>query len=166
MRAFAGVALLLLLLFLPALPATAQDSRYADMLVAQARQKRLAEHAQWLTLVHYLPGLFGNGRKGVIDSPGFYLAAGGKTDPRAELEATIRAFFRPPPKDDEKRQAQCAFVARYNWLKAELEFDSTRLPKQPCPDFEKWYAAIDPAQVTLGIPAASLNQPTSMFGHT
>lgn len=164
MRAFAGVSVLFLSLL--ALPVTAQESRYADTLVAQAQQKRLATHPQWLRLVHYLPGLFGNGLTGVIDSPGFHLAANGKTDPRAELAATIRAFFGPSSKDGKTRHAQCAFIARYHWLKAELDFDSARLPEQPCPDFRKWYAAIDPAQITLVFPAAYLNQPSSMFGHT
>jgi hypothetical protein len=153
-------------MLLLALPATARESHYADALIAQAHQKKLAEHPQWLTLAHYLTGTFRSSLKGVIDSPGFYLAASGKDDPRAELETTIRAFFRPAPQDKKKRHAQCAFIARYHWLKAELAFDSAQLPEQPCPEFDKWYATIDPSQVTLVFPAAYLNQPSSMFGHT
>lgn len=164
MRAIAGV--LLLLMLAPTRPAAAQDSPYVRALIALAKEKKLAENPQWLTLAHYLPGLFGNSEKGVIDSPGFYLAPDGKGDPSAELAATIQAFFKPLARDGKARHPQCLFIARYHWLKAELAFDPARLREQPCPDFEKWYAAIDPAQITLVFPAAYLNQPSSMFGHT
>ena len=40
------------------------------------------------------------------------------------------------------------------------------IPDRPCPRFEAWMAAIDPARVTLIFPAAYLNNPSSMFGHT
>lgn len=164
MRRSAGFFLLFLFLLAP--PAVAQDPTYADELIAQAQRKSLAGRRQWLTLGHYLPSIFQPGRVGVMDSPGFYLAAGGQTDPQAELEATLRSFFAAQPAGPGAGHPQCAFIARYHWLKAVLGFDPARLPARRCPEFEEWYAAIDPAQVTLVFPAAYLNQPSSMFGHT
>ena len=147
-------------------PAPAQEARYLKELVEEARLKDLAERRQWLTLGHYLPSLFGSGLVSVMDSPGFFLSPTGKTDPQAELDATLAGFFAPPPENPETQHPQCAFVARYHWLKAELAFDPARLPEQPCAEFRKWYEAIAPAQVTLVFPSAYLNQPSSMFGHT
>jgi hypothetical protein len=40
------------------------------------------------------------------------------------------------------------------------------LPEQPCDAFEEWYKLVDPARITLVFPAAYLNNPSSMFGHT
>lgn len=164
LRFVGGVFLFFLLLV--ALPAVSQETSYQDELVEQARQIGLAERRQWLTLGHYQPSRLGVAWIGVLDSPGFYLAAEGKTDPRAELEATIASLFAPPAADSGTDHPQCVFVARYHWLKAELNFDPARLPEQICPEFQAWYDTIDPAQVTLVFPSAYLNQPSSMFGHT
>jgi hypothetical protein len=144
--------------------ASEADDPYASELIAKARAARLAQHRQWQTLVHYQPGAFG-GTSSLIDSPSFFAAAEGKTNPQAELEATIRSFFKPEalPAD---RSPQCLRIARYRWLKAELGFDPARLKDQPCPDFEQWFRTLDPESVTLAYPSAYLNNPSSMFGHT
>ncbi len=161
----AGGAVLLFVL-LAHRPAPAQEAAYLNELIEQARQEGLAEQRQWLTLGHYLPGLIGPEWVSVMDSPGFFLAPAGKTDPQAELVATLASFFAPPPQDEETQHPQCAFVARYHWLKTQLAFDPVRLPEQPCARFRKWYEAINPDRITLVFPSAYLNQPSSMFGHT
>jgi hypothetical protein len=160
-----GILVLLCLLFAPA-GGRAQDRGYLDELIETARQKRLAEDRQWLTLGHYLPDWLGTGVTSVIDSPGFFNAADGRSDPRAELEATLARFFAGDEDRKNLQHPQCAYMARYRWLKAQLGFDPARLPEQPCLAFEEWIQVIDPAQVTLIFPAAYLNQPSSMFGHT
>ena len=165
-RTAGGVIVLSLFVLLAEPPARAQETRYLKELVERAREKGLAEQRQWLALGHYLPRLLGSGWVSVMDSSGFFLAPAGKTDPRAELEATLGAFFAPPPENPETQHPQCTFVARYHWLKAVLAFDPARLPEQPCTEFRNWYEAIDPAQITLVFPSAYLNQPSSMFGHT
>jgi hypothetical protein len=146
--------------------AFAQEVGYLKQLVEQTRQRDLAEQRQWLALGHYQPGPLGSRWVSVIDSPGFFLASTGKTDPQAELEATLASFFAEAPSNSEIQHPQCAFVARYHWLKAELAFDPARLPEQPCTRFWNWYKAIDPAQITLIFPSAYLNRPSSLFGHT
>ena len=127
----------------------------------------------WLDLGHYRPDLLGPGYTSLIDSPGFFNAERGKTDPEAELEATLAAFFAPPARQqdaeavqEQPQHPQCAFVARYHWLKAALDFDPARLPEQPCPQLAAWMAEIAPERVTLVFPAAYLNNQSSMFGHT
>jgi hypothetical protein len=113
----------------------------------------------------------GPGHTSLIDSPGFFNAERGKTDPQAELEATLAAFFaaperRPDAQAEAAQHPQCAFAARYRWLKAALDLDPARLPEQPCPQLAAWLAKIAPERVTLVFPAAYLNNPSSMFGHT
>jgi Domain of unknown function (DUF4105) len=147
-------------------PAFAQEVGYLKELVEQTRQRGLAEQRQWLALGHYQPGPLGSGWVSVIDSPGFFFASTGKTDPQAELEATLAGFFAQAPNNSEIQHPQCAFIDRYHWLKAELAFDPARLPEQPCTRFWNWYKAINPAQITLVFPSAYLNRPSSLFGHT
>jgi Domain of unknown function (DUF4105) len=148
-------------------PATAADPLpYLEELIDRARAERLAERREWLNLGHCRPDLLGPGWTSLIDSPDFFAAENGKMDPDAELEATLAAFFAPPSAGPPKPHPQCTFVARYRWLKAELNLDPERLSEQRCPEFEAWLATIDAERVTLIFPAAYMNNPSSMFGHT
>jgi hypothetical protein len=61
------------------------------------------------------------------DDPGFFMAPTGKTDPQAELAATLAQFFSDEMVGRSKQPAQCAFVARYHWLKGEVAFRRTPL---------------------------------------
>ena len=143
-------------------PVHAQDSPYLAGLLASAHQQRLHEDPYWHILLHYKKSVFGF--KSLIDDPKFFLAPDGKTNPEAELDATIRAFF--IPEDDEKKSSVCRFVARYEWLKERLNIDPNRLPAAECRPFIDFMNKIKPESVTLIFPAAHLNSPASMFGHT
>ncbi len=141
---------------------------YLDELIARAEALDLAETPEWRTLGHYRPDLLGAGWHSLIDSDGFFLAADGRADPRSELRASLGAFFAPAPTggDAGDQHPQCAFVARYRWLKWRLDFDPRLLPERSCDAFDAWLETIDADSVTLVFPAAYLNNPASMFGHT
>jgi hypothetical protein len=147
-------------------PALAQAQGYLDELIARSRELRLDESREWRRLVHYAPNPVLPGVRSLADAPRFFLAPEGKTSPRQELEATLASFFSPAPKDPEAQHTQCSFIARYSWLDSRLGFDSARLPRQPCEDFRKWREALNPHAVTLVFPAAYINNPSSMYGHT
>ncbi len=147
-------------------PAEAGNDTYLDQLIDDAETLELSAEPAWRALVHYRPDWLGSGYHSLIDSPGFFQATDGKTDPRAELAATLSAFFAPPTDDEAVQHPQCAFISRFRWLSQRLRFDANRLPPQPCPDFEAWSATIDAEAATLIFPAAYLNNPASMFGHT
>jgi len=156
----------LLLLFNP-IQAHAND--YLDELISRAQQLHLADSDEWHKLLHYQPRNDGFDNTGVVsqaDSDNFFNARNGKYDSEAELEATLAAFFSSVKETDKQQNPQCAFIARYHWLKSKLKFEPQRLPEQSCNRFEQWYKAINPAQVTLIFPAAYINNPSSMFGHT
>ncbi|MFW5966268.1 MAG: DUF4105 domain-containing protein [Persicimonas sp.] len=146
------------------------DSAYLDELIARAEQQQLSEKRQWKTLLHYRRGLFGR-LKSDVDAPEFFLSEQGKTDPQAELEATLAAFFEPARKpadeyDPEREHPQCRFRARYVWLDEQLDFDHDRLVERDCEDFRKWRDTLDAESATLIFADSYMNNPASMFGHT
>lgn len=155
-------------LVLACLPAIsfAVDNAYLQQLVKEAKARHLAQRAEWKNLLHYVPRVFMPGVKSLVDDPGFFNAPDGKTNPEAELDATLARFFSTTRSKRDKQLPQCQFIARYHWLKAQLHFDPARLPEQSCPRFDEWYAALAPQSIALVFPAAYLNNPASMFGHT
>jgi hypothetical protein len=145
--------------------ADASGGAYADRLVAEARERRLAEHPEWRKLGHYRRSLLGR-LQSQVDSPGFFLAVRGKTDPAAELEATLRAFFAPPPADPEALHPQCLYPARYAWLKEKLAFDPALLPERDCERLRRWRENLRAGGVTAVFASSYMNNPASMYGHT
>lgn len=146
-------------------------NNYEKFLIDKAAQLDLANDQDWLNMVYYKKNLITSGYESIFDSQNFFLAKDGKTDPKAELEATISSFF----KDDflsfkdvyENHQtAQCAFKGRYEWLSKKLNFDAKKLPEQKCKNFDKWYKEINPKSAILIFSSSYLNNPASMFGHT
>jgi hypothetical protein len=142
------------------------DRSYLAELTRRSREMRLADAPQWRRLLHYQESWFRPGAASGADTARFFLAPDGRSDPEAELEATLAAFFEPAPEGASREPAQCAFIARHHWLAGMLGFDAKRLPPQPCPRFRDWYAELAPSGVTFVFPEAFLNNPSSMFGHT
>jgi len=154
-------------LFAP-VPSDAQQTDrelYLKQLIDRAEQAKLAEQREWHLLLHYRKGLFG-GYESEQDDPGFFLSPSGKTDPAAELNATLAKFFSDELVGSTRQPAQCAFIARYHWLKEQLNFDSTRLLPRACERFHRWYEDFEVQSISLIFPSAFLNNPASMFGHT
>ena len=146
------------------LPFTAVADDYLAELTTTARANGLAERLEWRTLLHYKPRLIRPGFESQADDRAFFSAPDGKTNPQSELDATLAAFFSTAT--DSQPHPQCRFVARYHWLKQELNFDPARLRQQPCKRFHEWRAALNPQAITLVFPAAFLNNPASLYGHT
>jgi len=120
----------------------------------------LHQHPAWLTLVHYQPDRFGSGFTSQADDDLFFLSNRGKTSPKAELEATLKAILQPGGGDE---HARCIFPARDRWLRQQLD-----LPAQAadCPAYDQWAEELNTETVTLVFAASYLNSPSSMFGHT
>ena len=122
----------------------------------QAAALQLSKKHYWHLLLHM------NADVSEIDDPNFFFAKDGATDPSSELDATLDAFFSHEPKDD--NSSICKFPARYEWLKTQLHADD--FPKAKCSEYEKILKRVDPKSTTLVFPAAHINSPASMFGHT
>jgi hypothetical protein len=147
--------------------------------VEAARSRHLSESREWRVLGHYRTTLAG-GVRSEASGAGFFLAGErGRRDPAAELDATVRALSAPdllpdslpdlqpdPRAPPDRQHPQCAFPARWAWLKGALAIDPHRLPDQPCPLFEQWRRGIAAEAATLVFATAYLNSPASMYGHT
>jgi len=142
-----------------------EASAHRDALIADALEQRLFEDPYWLLLGHYNPRLLG-GYKSMIDDPKFFCDPNGKYDPKAELIATITAFFDPESDDPDSRHPTCRFPARHAWLKEKLTFRPEFFPVPECVVYQQVYNHLKPTSVTLVFPAAYMNSPASMFGHT
>jgi len=141
------------------------DPLYVNELQNRAAALRLAEEREWQVLLHYRKTWLG-GVESMQDDPGFFLDPQGKTDPQAELAATLRQFFSDDLVGRSKQPAQCAFVARYHWLKERLHFDDARLPPSSCERFRQWFDEFNAEAISLIFPTGFMNNPSSMFGHT
>lgn len=138
---------------------------YLEQLVDRANELKLHQDSYWLKLVHYKPAMFGGYRSEVLTRE-FFNSPEGNTDPKAELEATLAAFFSDHEETDKQQNPQCRFIARYHWLDSQLHFDPQQLKPRPCRRFHDWYNTIKPHQLTMIFPAGTDNSPSSMFGHT
>ena len=119
--------------FFPAVAISGEDSQLNDLL-NKAEEKKLYNHRYWQVLLHYKPAH--TGFKSLIDDTRLFLSPDGKTDPKAELEATIKALFQSDAKlvpeepasevliggsnRENDAHPKCRFIARYEWLKQEL----------------------------------------------
>lgn len=122
----------------------------------------LSKERPWQVLLHYRQQ--GDRFTSLVDDPKFFLAPQGKTDPQAELNASLQALLAPVATDDE--HFRCRFPARTEWLIAVLDLNELALPQPLCGKLNETLFSVDPRSVVLVFPAAHNNGPASMFGHT
>ena len=125
------------------------------------RWQQLASDPFWISLGHYETAKLGGWRSYVSDKK-FFLAADGNEHPEHELAATVKALYAPASAGEQ--HAQCVYPARTRWLKAQLNL--TDLPTLDCAEFKQWFKDVSPHSAVMIFPAAYLNSPSSMFGHT
>ena len=97
-----------------------------------------------------------------IDDLRFFLAEDGKTNAKSELEATLEGLLHEKRFDD--NSTACLYPARKTWLKQKLSLQN--LPSVTCTEYSKVLQRLDPKSATIVFPAAHINSPASMFGHT
>lgn len=146
-------------------PTSMGDPRYAEELVAWARANRVWEQRQWQRLGHWVQNARGEWQ-GLPDGPLFYLAPEGKTDPEAELYATIRGIWAPEPTDAGVEHPFCRFPARMTWLAEIAHLDPDRIPQRRCAKFEHFARRMRAESVALIFSSYYLSAPASAFGHT
>ena len=138
------------------------ESAYLSDLIQKASEQRIHEDRYWHILLHYKKTWLGYESR--MDDPSFFLAENGKTNPEAELAATLRSFFQLL--DESMDHPICRFTARFTWLVETLGIDRARLPLADCPDYLEIIETLNPSSAALIYPAAHINGPASMFGHT
>jgi Domain of unknown function (DUF4105) len=121
----------------------------------------LSESNGWRAMLHFPK----HATQSLIDDPTFFLSPQGRTDPSAELAASIEAFSQKPTAIDDD-SPQCRFLGRYRWLQRNAPTLAKNFVAQDCQAWEKLIARVKPHSVTLVFPDGYLNSPASMFGHT
>ena len=122
--------------------------------------EQLAASPRWQALLHINPGATLRDRhRSYVDDDRFFLAENGKDDPLAELQASIEALA------PQGAQARCRFPARYRFLADHLGWKNSD-PFSICEDYREWRQSVKATRAVLVFPAAYLNSPSSMFGHT
>lgn len=134
---------------------------YAAPHIDNQRLQQLANDPFWISLGHYEARTLGGWRSYVSDNK-FFIAPDGAQHPDAELRATVEALYSPLSLGD--KHPQCVYPARTRWLKAQLNLND--LPPAPCAEFTQWFKDVAPHSTVMIFPAAYLNSPSSMFGHT
>ncbi|MBN1531451.1 MAG: DUF4105 domain-containing protein [Spirochaetes bacterium] len=132
----------------------------AEHYLRKARELRLHEERYWNVLVHYQKGICGT--KSLIDDPDFFLAKNGKTNPWAELEATIRFLCADKGGD----APACRFPGRAAWLNERLGDPGVTPPFRSCAKVDETMARIKPSSMALIFPVGFMGSPASMYGHT
>jgi hypothetical protein len=124
--------------------------------------QNLSRDPGWLALGHYHGSRvrFGSFESDVQQGD-FFLASDGRSNPEAELVATLE-FFRRTQLSGEA--PACRFPARYRWLVGRGLIPEA--PTTTCPEYDQWLAMIAPHAMTLVFASSYLNSPSSMFGHT
>ena len=125
------------------------------------RLQQLANDPFWLSLGHYEAGKISGWRSYVSDQK-FFIAKDGAHHPDAELKATVEALYAPASLGE--KHPQCVYPARTRWLKDQLQLSD--LPAVDCAEFKQWFKDVAPHSAVMIFPAAYLNSPSSMFGHT
>lgn len=140
---------------------SANESTSSRLGTQDSDLQALAQDKQWLDLLHYHQiGLFSR-FESQADDPAFFFSPTGKTDPEAELKATLHALANS---DHAADSAICRFPARLHWLQSKGHLNA--VSTAGCHTFNEWFTKIDGESLTLAFPAAYLNSPSSMYGHT
>lgn len=123
-----------------------------------ADQLQLASHPEWLNILHVRDG------RSEIDAPAFFMAANGKTDPAAELHASLERLLSDVTDTD--ASFYCRYPSRSQWLIGQLPGLADQIVLPACPSLRKERALLDAHSVTLILASAHINSPASAFGHT
>jgi len=153
-----SICLLFIWSSVPSAAADLSQHEYLERLERTATAEHVFNERPWKILLHYVSS------HSLISDPHFFLSHSGRKNPAAELVATLQGMFDSHVSDNE--QIQCRFPARSAWLKERLQIDPERLPPVKCSEFENIRKNMRPKQAVLVFPAAFMNKPASMFGHT
>ena len=152
-----GRILLFLLFFLT--PSQLIATTFDDAL-AEAERIDLARDITWLRLLHFERG----SQMSSVVTDSFFLAPNGSSDPSAELEATLAAYFDAEENRDDT-QARCRFPARYYWLSHHLDLPGYELRLPDCRKLENWALFDLTKSISLLLVSGYLGNPASTFGH-
>lgn len=137
------------------------SSHEAAPYIEQALQNKLDQKPVWHKLLHY----DSLSQKPEVLTESFYLSDSENFSPRAELIATIEAYF----SDDETyidSKAQCNFPARYLWLSQHIDLPNYQFRHPSCTRLEKWAKFDEVSSLSAVMVSGYFGNPASTFGHS
>lgn len=129
---------------------------------SEAQLKQWAHSPEWYALLYYREGL--GGVESEADDAAFFLSPAGKSDPLAELEASLQGFADVQLTGD--AHAQCRFPARYHWLKQVAPAAFASAPVPACSGFSAFAARMSAKTVTMVYPVPNMDDVSTLFGHS
>lgn len=125
-------------------------------------ESEFAKSRQWQVTMQYWKNIAGQ-TVSRIDDPSFFYSKFGKHDPEKELKAYLKALRNNSNLED----LICKRPARFRVVNEKFKLVEKGLVKVPsCERLEKWKAGLGKKAIALIFPAAYLNNPASMYGHT
>jgi hypothetical protein len=141
------------------------EANLLSVLSEEVKETNLHEEKDWRFLLQYWKNIF-HITTSRVDDPEYFISEEGKRNPEAELLATLESFISHQD-DDSDENPQCVYPARFLWLNQNLQLVERGLVKAaPCTRYKAWKEALQVEKIYLIFPAAYLNNPASMFGHT
>lgn len=118
------------------------------------------DYSYWKKILHYNDQNISR-----ADGTKFFLSPIGKSNPEAELMATIAAFKNPNATAGWfNYHPQCVFRERFFFLKNQGLLEN--VPEVSCPEFLEWKDGLNTESVSLIFSSSYPNNPSSLFGHT
>jgi len=119
---------------------------------------KLSKTQQWHRLLHFKNG------QSEIDDEKFFFSKNGKTNPKAELKASIVKLI--SDKSDDKNSTLCRYPSRSTWILEQIPELKKQIKVPKCEALNKELKALGAKHVTLILASAHINSPASAFGHT
>ena len=119
---------------------------------------KLSQSPQWHRLLHFKNG------QSEIDDKKFFFAKNGKSNSKAELEATIKQLI--SDKSDDENSTLCHYPSRSDWILKQIPKLKEKIKIPQCKKLNKELKELSAKHVTLILASAHMNSPASAFGHT
>lgn len=134
----------------------------ADAGYSKSQVKQWAHSPEWYALLYYRKAM--GGVESEADDAAFFLSPTGKSDPVAELGASLQVFTDAQLNGD--AHPQCRFPARYHWLKQVAPAVFAAAPVQSCPGFSAFAERMGAKAVTMVYPVPNMDDVSTLFGHS
>lgn len=141
------------------------DQNLLQSILDEIVVRRFDLDPMWLKLVHYESKGKDNYQSKIVNSR-FFFSSEGRTNPKEELEATIRSFFVEEPIPEGLIHPVCSFPTRHKFIKQTFGVDFLKRNGIRCDRYEVWKASIHADSVSVVFASYYLMSPASVFGHT
>ncbi|WIO75152.1 DUF4105 domain-containing protein [Porticoccaceae bacterium LTM1] len=163
MRKLASVILALLVLL--SFSSSSSALEFNALKIDSAKLEQLSRSSTWHKLMLYESNSQSHyGVESAIHTDDFFLAADGRHNPLAELQATLNALSVKNISEPDSH-AQCKFRGRYVWLDQQLGLSSRGIEMVECPRYESWSLEGKTESVSLMFATGYLGNPASYYGH-